>query len=374
MQFKQVVGLDDIKNHLIQLVREDKVPHAQLLLSQAGAGSLPLALAFSQYLVCENPSSVDSCAVCASCVKASKMIHPDIHYTYPVKRLDGSKSVPMSRDFAQTWRNEIIKNPYISEVEWLQAISNDNKQGNITRDEATHIIQELNLKAFEGGYKAQIIWMAENLAEVGNTLLKIIEEPPHKTVIILIAENQEAILPTILSRTQIIKIPALKNEVVQRQLSATYSLSPEIAEEYAYSANGNYRKAQQLATGELEGFGEDLKDWLIYCMRGPSTELLKWTDKSHTKGREYLKKFFEYTVHIFRESLTSKYTNNELAPHISKEEGPVVQALQKYITHNNLYYLIPRIEETAYHIERNANAKISLLNLSIEMRKALLNN
>lgn len=374
MQFQQVVGQESIKEHLRTLVREKRVPHAQLFLSQAGAGGLPLALAFAQYLVCQNPTDTDSCGICPSCQKSSKLIHPDIHYTYPVIRKDGSRSAPMSKDFAEEWRKTISQNAYINEFEWLQAITNDRKQGNITRDEASHIIQQLNLKSFEGGYKIQIIWMAENLGEVGNTLLKIIEEPPLNTIIILIAENQEAILPTILSRTQIIKIPSIQDEVISQRLVSDYNIQQAQAEEYAYIAHGNYRKAQQLALGELEGFSEDLRNWLVYCMRGPAADLLKWTETSHAKGREYLKKFFEYTIHIFRESLASKYTNHALAPHISKEEEPVVKALQKYITHDNLYKLIPQIEETAYHIERNANAKISLHLLSIQMQHALRNS
>lgn len=371
MQFKNVVGLGEIKKHLIQLVQENKVPHAQLFLNRPGTGGLPLALAFAQYLVCKQPTDTDSCGTCPSCVKAHKLIHPDIHMTYPVVRKEGTNRPPLSKDYAEEWRKQILNNPYISEFEWLQAINSENKQGNITREEAAGIINQLNLKSFEGGYKIQLIWMAENLAETGNTLLKLIEEPPGNTIIILIAENQEAILPTIISRTQIIKVPALSDSDIEEHISQSYRLDEETAKDYAYIANGNFRKAQQLATGELEGFGEDLKNWMVYCMRGPSIDLLKWTDARHAKGREYLKKFFEYTINIFRETLASKYTDNVLLPHVSKDEMPVVQALKKYITHDNLYELIPKIENTAYHIERNANAKISLMNLSIEMRKVL---
>lgn len=371
MQFKQVVGLQEIKKHLIQLVQENKVPHAQLFLNRPGTGGLSLALAFAQYLVCKQPTETDSCGTCPSCIKANKLIHPDIHMTYPVIRKEGSNRPPLSKDFADEWRKQMTANPYISEFEWLQAINSENKQGNITREEASHIISQLNLKAFEGGCKIQIIWMAENLAETGNTLLKLIEEPPGNTIIILIAENQEAILPTIISRTQIIKVPALSDEDIEQHLLQDYKLTEETAKDFAYIANGNFRKAQHLATGELEGFGEDLKNWMVFCMRGPSADLMKWTETKHAKGREYLKKFFEYTINIFRETLASKYTDNVLMPHVSKDEMPVVQALKKYITHDNLYDLIPMIETTAYHIERNANAKISLMNLSIEMRKVL---
>lgn len=371
MQFKDVVGLDQIKSHLIHAAQNQKVPHAQLFLNRPGTGGLALALAYAQYLVCQQPNEQDSCGVCPACQKASKMIHPDIHYTYPVIKKEGTTRPPLSEDYAKEWRAQILQNAYISEFEWLQAISEENKQGNITRDEASQIISKLNFKAYEGGYKIQIIWMAENLAEIGNTLLKLIEEPPGKTVIILIAENQEAILPTIISRTQIVQIPNLLEEDIAHYLQTSYDVDDETAKEYAYIANGNFRKAQQLATGDLEGFGEDLKNWMVYCMRGPSIDLIKWTESRHTKGREYLKKFFDYSIHIFRETIASKYTDNELAPHVSKSETPVVQALKKYLTHENLYELIPIIQDTAYHIERNSNAKISLLHLSIEMRKIL---
>ena len=370
MQFQKVVGLERIKKHLIQQVKESKVPHAQLFVNRPGAGGLPLALAFAQYLVCDNPSDTDSCGVCPSCNKAQKLIHPDIHMTYPVIKKDPNR-IPVSADYAEQWRTQIIKNPYISAYEWLQTINTDINQGNITREEASHIIQALNMKAFENGYKIQIIWMAENLAEVGNALLKIIEEPPNHSVIILIAENQEAILSTIISRTQILQIPDLKEDAITEQLIKDFQLDNTTAKEFAYIANGSYRRAQQLATGELEGFSEDLKNWMVLCMRGPSSDLMKWTETRHAKGREYIKKFFDYTIQIFRETLASKYTDNQLLPHVSKDEIPVTQALKKYINHNNLYELIPRIEETAYHIERNANAKISLLNLSIDMRKIL---
>ncbi|MCO5232988.1 MAG: hypothetical protein M9888_04540 [Chitinophagales bacterium] len=369
MQFSQVVGLKDIKKHLTQMVLDNKIPHAQLFLNQEGAGGLPMALAFAQYLVCEQKSDTDSCGECSSCQKAQKLIHPDIHMTYPVIKKDTKP--PISSDFIKEWRNQVISNPYINEYEWLQSISKEIKLGNITREEASQIINTLYLKSFEGGYKIQIVWMAENLGEVGNTLLKIFEEPPEKTIIILIAENLEAILPTVISRTQIVKINAIDEKDIIEALVNHHHLDSQLAEEYAYIANGNYRKAQQLVANELETFGDDLKEWMIYCMRGPSTDLIKWTENKHTKSREYLKKFFEYTIHIFRESLSSKYTDNSLAPHVSKSEIPVVQALKKYISHNNLYQLIPLIEEAAYFIERNAFTKMVLLNLSIQIRKIL---
>jgi DNA polymerase-3 subunit delta' len=371
MQFSNVVGHQALKDHLLRIASEKKIPHAQLFLSKPGAGGLPMAMAFAQLLVCERPSANDSCGVCPACVKASKLIHPDIHFCYPVIRLKGGGRPPLSSDYAEAWRNAVSENVYLSEYEWIQKLTSENSQGNITREEARHIIQQLNLKAFEGGYKIQIIGMAEHLGDAGNLLLKLIEEPPGNTVLILIAENQEAILPTIISRTQILKLPALSDADIASAIHKEYGIAPTLAGEIAYIAQGNYRKAQQLATGELEGFGEDLKSWMVYCMKGPSGDLVKWTEKAHSNGREYLKKFFTYSIDIFRETAASRYSNEQLKPHVSATEMPVVQALKKYITHDKLYELIPLMEEKAYHIERNGNAKIVLMDLSIRMRAIL---
>lgn len=371
MRFADVVGHPSIKQHLIHLARENKIPHAQLMLSRQGAGGLPMAMAFATYLVCTNPCPEDSCGVCPACQKADKLIHPDIHFSYPVVKVKNVSRPPLSGDYAEKWREAVKFNPYLSEYEWIKKMTDENSQGNITSNEARDIIRQLNLKSFEGGYKIQIIWMAEALRETGNILLKLIEEPPGNTIIILIAENQEAILSTIISRTQIIKLPALEDEDVAEALKKQYHISPEQAREFSYIADGNYRKAQQLATGELEGFGEELKNWMIFCMRGPSSDLVKWSEKCHENGREYIKKFLDYAVNIFRETLASKYTSDQLKPHVSSSEMPVIQALKKYITHENLYELIPLLEEKAYHIERNASAKITLMDLSIQMRRML---
>lgn len=371
MLFSQVTGQQAIKEHLLRQVKDGKVPHAQLFLTRPGAGGLPLALAFAQYLSCERPGDNDSCGQCPSCIKASKLIHPDIHFTYPVIKPKNLSRPPVSSDFAQEWRETITGNPYISEYEWIQKLTEENKQGNITREETREIINRMNMKSFEGGYKIQLIWMAENLGDNGNSLLKLIEEPPGKTVLILIAENPEAVLATILSRTQIIRIPALSDLEISKELEQRYQLIGEKSREIAYISQGDFRKAQQLASGALEGFGEDLKNWMVFCMRGPSTDLVKWTEQAHSNGREYLKKFFTYSIDIFRETLASKYSGDHLQPHVANYEKPVVLALKKYITYDKLYELIPLIEEKSYAIERNASAKITLMNLSIEMRKIL---
>jgi DNA polymerase-3 subunit delta' len=371
MRFEDVVGQQPIKQHLIQLARENKIPHAQLFLNRPGSGGLPMAMAFATYLICSNPGLEDSCGICPACQKADKLIHPDIHFCYPVVRVKNQSRPPLSSDYGEKWRVAVTSNPYMSEYEWIKKITDENSQGNITREEAREIIRQLNLKSFDGGYKIQIIWMAEALKDAGNIMLKLIEEPPGNTIIILIAENQEAILPTILSRTQIIKLPALQEVDIANALERKYGISPQQSAEFSYIANGNYRKALQLATGELEGFGEELRNWMVFCMRGPSSDLVRWTEKCHENGREYIKKFMDYAVNIFRETLASKYTSDQLKPHVSNYEMPVIQALKKYITHDNLYQLIPLLEEKAYHIERNASAKIALMDLSIQMRKML---
>ncbi|RYG32385.1 MAG: hypothetical protein EOO01_34325 [Chitinophagaceae bacterium] len=241
MQFSDVIGQNEVKNQLVQMVTENRLSHALLFLGKEGAGALPLARAFAQYINCEkanppesqNTAAVslfgeeepameivplkDSCGNCASCMKSAAMVHPDIHYSYPVYRKVSSKPA-LSADFAKEWRKFTIENPYTNEYEWLQYINAENKQGNISREETSEIIRYLNLKSFESEYKILIVWMAEELGTTGNHLLKLIEEPPKNTLFIFVAENEGMILPTILSRTQLIKIPVLRNADIKEAL------------------------------------------------------------------------------------------------------------------------------------------------------------
>src|SRR5690606_19290640 len=218
-----------------------------------GTGALPLAAAFAQYILCENKVDGESCGVCPACKKAAGFVHPDIHFSFPViPRKSGDK--PVSSDYLPQWREFLSQHPYGNVYDWLQSIQAENKQGNITTEECNDIFRKLALKSYEAEYKILILWMPEYLGAAGNKLLKIIEEPPEKTLFILVAENEEKVLGTILSRTQLVKIPALDNQLVAEALQSRSNLPEQEALQIASLADGNYREAIQLA-------GHNAEDW-----------------------------------------------------------------------------------------------------------------
>jgi len=215
MQFQNVIGQFSAKHKLQNMMASGRMPHALLISAAEGFGGLPLAVALAQYINCENPTAQDSCGVCEACNKIKKLIHPDVFFTYPtVPQKSGDK--PVSTDFIKQWRKAFSENPYLTYNQWLTQITDDNKQGNITVNECHEIIKRISLKNYEGKFKVQIIWMAELLREAGNALLKSIEEPPANTVFILVTEQPELILNTILSRTQMLRLPPIEHEAIEK--------------------------------------------------------------------------------------------------------------------------------------------------------------
>src|SRR5450432_1816599 len=244
MSFKNVIGQAAVKQRLVELVKGNRLSHALLFLGNEGSGALPLALAFAQYVVCEDRST-DACCSCPSCIKAQRLIHPDIHYSYPViPKKPGDK--PVSTDYGAEWREFIAQYAYGNSYDWLQFIGAENKQGNITAQECADILRKLSLKSFESGYKILILWMPEYLGNEGNKLLKLIEEPPADTLFILVAENESLILPTIVSRTQLVKIPIPETADIAKALIERAGVGAEQARQVAAISEGNYHEALQL--------------------------------------------------------------------------------------------------------------------------------
>src|SRR4029078_962299 len=271
MQFSKIINQQEVKQQLVELIQHNRLSHALLFLSKEGGGALSLALAFAQYLTLgkanpksqsnsnaslfvderseseiRNPKSeIDSCGVCPSCTKANQLVHPDIHYSYPVVTKK-SGTPPLSVDYITEWREFVNNYPYGNVYDWLQFIGAENKQGNITANECNEIIHKLSLKSFESEYKILIMWMPEYLGAEGNKLLKLIEEPPPNTLFILVAENETLILPTIVSRCQLIKIPALQLKEIENALIDRNNTSAQTARQIAGISDGNYREALQL--------------------------------------------------------------------------------------------------------------------------------
>lgn len=365
MLFKEVVGQKEIKEHLVEIGKSGDIPHASLFIAQKGAGALPLALAFTQYLVCVNKQENDSCGTCAPCVKAQKLIHPDIHYTYPIIAKRPSPHQSLSTDYIAEWRKEITLNPYIDELDWLEAIGAENKQGNITADEARAVIKTLNLTTFEATYKIQIIWMAEALSKEGNILLKLLEEPPPNTVLILIAENQEEILPTILSRCQIIKINKIDDTDIEKALLQR-GVPASNTQHIAYLADGNFHAALKLKDSETDTNTRLLTQWLDFSINMKTGDLIKWIDENGKIGRENIKSFFEYSIHIFREALMMLHIKNYDA-RLDNDEKQLALRINKFLNYQKLDNLLQQINKKHYEIERNVNPKMVLMDMSLHI-------
>src|ERR1700744_1302022 len=262
MQFKQIVGQEATKQRLINTVTENRVSHAQLFLGPEGSGSLALAVAYAQFLSCEDKQPDDSCGVCSSCRKYQKLMHPDLHFSYPffAKHKDDN-----ALTFIEEWREALLANPYLTLDIWRDYLEAENKQANINIAECHQIIKKLSLKPFESVYKVLILWLPEYLDKEGNALLNSIEEPQPNTLFLLVAQNQDQILNTILSRTQLVKIPALSYEEIKETLIAQHNQTEEAAAEIAYLANGNLTEALAMLQQENKSYHTLFVQWLRLC-------------------------------------------------------------------------------------------------------------
>lgn len=369
MLFRDVIGQQEVKLHLLKMAQTGKIPHAQLFLSHPGSGALPLALAFSQYIVCEDKQQDDSCGKCPACIKAQKLIHPDIHFTYPVIAKRPSPHPSLSTDYIQEWRKAVTENPYLDELEWLQFIDAENKQGNISADEARNIIRGLTLMAFEATYKIHIIWMAEALTKIGNMLLKLLEEPPDNTVLILIVENQEELLPTILSRCQLLKINRIDYQSIAEGLLKR-GIPGSSTEHLAYLSDGNFNEALKLAQSADSIETHQLMQFLKYTIRiqdgTNSGMLLKLIEELSKIGREKLKSFLEYLLYVLREAVQLKFAPGKTS-RLTDEEFKIAKSLDKYINLDNLNELTELVNKKHYEIERNVNPKLVFMDMSMKL-------
>jgi DNA polymerase III subunit delta' len=373
MLFNEVIGQSEIKTKLRGLVGHNRLSHALLLCAPEGAGGLPLALAFSQFLVCErvsNPESdspfpEESCGICPSCIKAAQLIHPDIHYVYPVVvRKTGEK--PISADFINEWREFIVQFPYGTIFDWLQFIQAENKQGNITAHECNEINRKLSLKSFESGYKILIMWMPEYLRNEGNKLLKLIEEPPPDTLFILVTEDEALILPTILSRVQNIHLPRPSVTEIGEALITRAGVNPEKARQLAAVSEQNYREAlRQLQHGEDDWLGQ-LREWLNAILKTGPANQVKWVDEISKSGREKQKQFLQYFVHLLEQAIRLRMHEGAVAD-MPDSEKDFAFRLNKTADLAAQQAIVQELNKSIYYIERNAHAKMLFHALTIRL-------
>ncbi|MDB5133322.1 MAG: polymerase-3 subunit delta [Mucilaginibacter sp.] len=367
MQFKKIVGQDAIKQRLINSVNENRVSHAQLFLGPGGSGGLPLAVAYAQYLSCEDKQPDDSCGVCSSCRKYQKLVHPDLHFSYPffAKHKDDTAIT-----FIEQWREAFLTNPYLSLDTWREYLDAENKQANINIAECHQIIKKLSFKPFESAYKILILWLPEYLDKEGNALLKIIEEPQPNTLFLLVAQNQDQILNTILSRTQLIKIPQLGYSEIKSHLVAHYNQTEEAAAEIAYLCNGNLSEALAMLQEGNNGYHGLFVSWLRLCFANKGLEVMTFVEQASKMGRENQKNFLRYGINFMRECCLVLSGAGSLV-HLPAQELETAQKMSKVLDLSMAQEVIAELEKAHYHVERNANPKILFLDVSLQIIKIL---
>jgi DNA polymerase-3 subunit delta' len=372
MQFADIIGHEDLKSRLISSAKEGRISHAQLFLGPEGSGNLPMAIAYAQYLFCENKGVDDSCGACPSCIKIRKLVHPDLTFSYPVApkpKLDKPRSV----DFVTEWREAILYNPYISYQDWIEHLDVENKQGQIAVHEAIDILNRLSLKSVEGGYKIVILWLPETLNTIAaNKLLKVIEEPPDHTIFILVAEDYEQIIQTITSRTQLIKVSRLSENDLIPALVKIHGLEHAAARHIAHRANGNYNEALKLIRNDETD--SDLNQWFLFWMRacysGNVSQIIEFTNNFAAEPREKQKGYLQHALNVARECLLINYGDRSMV-HFEGKELEDLERFAPFVNVHNADDFVSTLSEAAYHIERNASDKVLFTDLSFTIQSIL---
>jgi len=373
MLFSEILGLDYIKKHLTTSVDRRRIPHAQLFVGKNGSGTLPMAIAYARHVLCSKNGHEEACHTAFN-----KLAHPDLHFTYPVANNDRVKKNATAEDFTGEWREFVLASPYGSVFDWYQCLGIENKQGNISVKDAQNILKTLSLKSYEGGYKIMIIWEADKLnTSASNKLLKLIEEPPDKTIFILITENEEQILQTIHSRCQALHFPPLGEEVIAKALEEK-GISAAEALKIAHKADGSYTQALQML--EQHESEDVFETWFITWVRSAFRakgnkaaikDILEWSEDIAATGRETQKRFLYYCLDFFRQALLYNYNSQSLVYLEPETPGFELRKFAPFVHSTNIIQITEEIEKAIYHIERNVNSKITLADLSIKLTRLL---
>lgn len=366
MQFSDIEGLKEVKRHLINTVVNNQLAHAQLFVGPEGSANLAMAWAFAAYLNCENRQEDDSCGKCPSCIKTGKIIHPDLHFVYPVSTSTKSSAKDLiSTSFITEWRSFIKDNPYGLINDWSNAYGGENRQVNISKAESREIIKNLSLKAFEGKYKIMIIWMPEFMhPAAANGILKVLEEPPANTVFILVAHDIAKLLITILSRTQKIKIRAFTDEEMTSFLIHKYKIDAVKAKQIVYMTDGNLNAAEKLIDQAEDDNQKMFGDWMRLCFTWDFTKMVAWAEQYHKMNKVAQKAFLQYALTMMRETLIFSYSPGSLQ-RLEGEALDFVKNFSKVLDADKVEKITYEINEACYHLERNANPKILFTDISL---------
>ena len=368
MYFKDIIGQDEVVALLRAAVAEGRIPHAQLICGGEGVGKLVLAIAYARYLCCTHRNGEDACGECPSCKKFDKLVHPDLHFTFPVYKKDPNRG-PLSDDFIDKWRQAVVENPYMKLNQWMDHIGTENQQGLIYTSQGDEVIRKLMLKSSEGGYKVMIVWMAEKMnAECSNKLLKMIEEPPAQTIFLLVAENPDLLLPTIQSRVQRLTLRPIEEDVMARALCERFGLVDADARQVAHASAGNWLQAME--TIHLGSRAKEYIELFMTLMRKSYARDLKgmrqWADSVAGMGREPQKNFLIYCQRMIRESFICNFHRPEIN-YMNMEEANFTSRFAPFVNEKNIFGIMDELSEAQRHIEQNVSGKMVFFDLALKM-------
>jgi len=366
MRFSQVIGHHEKKKTFVQSVSNGRIPHAQLFIGSSGWGTLPLALAYAQYVSCIDKGIDDSCGVCSSCRKYENLTHPDLHFTFPFPREKGEKCSELIGD----WRKALDTHPYMNLMDWMQLLDAEKKQANIPTAEIRDVLRNLSLKPYESAFKVMLIWLPEFLGKEGNILLKAIEEPAHNTLFLLVTENTEKILGTIISRTQPVRIAPIDQESMREYLTNLTDLDGDKAMRISQISQGNLRNAMSLVQESESPYFEIFRYWMGVCVTRKMYSIVPWAEKVGAMSRENLKGFFQYGLELMRGVLVSAYEPT-LNTWMGKEAAFIAKFQTLQISASQIELIIQNMELSMMYIERNARAPIVLTDLSYLVARSL---
>lgn len=368
MYFKDIIGQDDAIRMLRSAVAEGRIPHAQLICGPEGVGKLAIAIAYARYLCCMHRNGEEACGECPSCKKFDKLVHPDLHFAFPIYKKDSNKT-PHSDDFIDKWRQAALENPYMNLNQWMDHIGTENQQGLIYASQSEEIIRKLTLKSSEGGYKVMIIWMAEKMnTECSNKLLKMIEEPPAQTVFLLVTENPDLLLPTIQSRVQRLTLRPIEESLISAALIEKYGLTSTDAHQIAHASAGNWLQAVE--TIHLGNRSKEYIELFMTLMRRSYSRDLKgmrgWADTVAGMGREPQKNFLIYCQRMIRESFICNFHHPEIN-YMNADEANFTSRFAPFVNEKNIFGIMEELSEAQRHIEQNVNAKMVFFDLALKM-------
>lgn len=365
MRFNDVIANSEVKTDIAKMVFENSIPHAMLLTGAEGTGKMALALALASMIVCEDKSEEDSCGRCRACVKMSSLVHPDVHFSFP---FPGASHV--SDDFIKEYRSFIHSNPYGGISQWLFNLDAENKQVNINTKECRAILKKLSLQSFESKQKVLILWLPEFLRKDGNRLLKMIEEPTDDTFVILVSNKPDLILPTIISRCRLIHVKPLHDEELAHSLETNYNMEKEKAREIAYLAEGNLEKALEIKNHEIINYNEEIVSWFRICYSLKADDTVNWVENFAKRNKDEQKAFLLYTLNFLREVGRIPFlAENEIR--LKEKELDSAKKIAKIVTFEQIDILSNILSKKIYHIERNANIRVLMMDTCISFKNIL---